>query len=268
MQTQQPQSPTYDDEISLLELWETLVKRKWIIVACFLLCLIAGAAFALLKPAVYEATATIRIGQITFGAETTAPLLESPAELSTRISSQHRGNGVQASTPRGATTTISLLAQAPSAEDATRSLGIVIENIKNAHQELYERSLQPIRSRLERFDLQSQQLQQQAADLTDLIDRLKEQNPVQASLLIMERNQTMQSITLQDAERLRLLQQLSPPQTRPTELIGEIVAPLKPAQPKRALILVLSGVLGLMGGVMLAFIAEFVSKAKANSARS
>ncbi|MFN3885313.1 MAG: GNVR domain-containing protein, partial [Rhodocyclaceae bacterium] len=47
---------------------------------------------------------------------------------------------------------------------------------------------------------------------------------------------------------------------------GEITAPTKPSKPKKALVLALAAVLGMMGGVMLAFVAEFVAKAKANAA--
>ena len=58
---------------------------------------------------------------------------------------------------------------------------------------------------------------------------------------------------------------MTPPATRPTELIGEITAPAKPSKPKKALVLALAAVLGIMGGVMLAFVAEFIAKSKAST---
>ena len=62
------------------------------------------------------------------------------------------------------------------------------------------------------------------------------------------------------------MQKLARPLTQPTELMGEINAPTEPAKPKKALVVALSAVLGLMGGVMLAFIAEFIGKARGTAA--
>jgi len=80
----------------------------------------------------------------------------------------------------------------------------------------------------------------------------------------MQRSPLTHSILQLDAERLRLLQQLAPPQTRQTELLGRIVAPTQPSQPRQSLVLALAAMLGLMGGVMLAFVTEFVVNAKAS----
>lgn len=144
-------------------------------------------------------------------------------------------------------------------------LSFLIESIRKDHAIIFEKSLRPTQDRLERLDEQTRNLQQNIVDLTQLIEQIKERDPVQASLLMLERNQLTSSIIQQDAERLHLLQQLTPPQTRPTELIGEITAPAKPSKPKKALVLALAAVLGVMGGVMLAFVAEFISNAKARS---
>ncbi len=263
--TQQPAPPYADDEISLIELWQILAKRKGLILACFILCLAGGAAFAFLTSPVYEASATVRIGQIALSTESDAQLLEPPPEFAARITSQHGANRTSASTPKGTTSTVLLVAQGSSAPDASESLRTVIESIKKDHDALYEQGLKPTREHLERLDTQAHQLQRQLADITQLIEEIKTEQPVQASLLMQERSQLTNVINHKDTERLRLSQQVAPPQTRPTELIGEITAPTKPSKPKKALVLALAAVLGMMGGVMLAFVAEFIAKAKANA---
>ena len=58
--TQPPAQPYDDDEISLIELWQILARRKALILACFILCLAGGAAFAFLKAPVYEASLRLR----------------------------------------------------------------------------------------------------------------------------------------------------------------------------------------------------------------
>lgn len=276
MQNAQAPAQTYDDdEISLLELWQILVKRKGLIFACVLACLAAGAAFAFLKAPVYEADVKLRIGQI----QGSAGLLENAEELSARILAQYGediAQGVKrerpfitrASVQKGVTTTLQLTAEADSPADAARILENVANDVRKAHTTMYENNLKPIAERLKSLEEQRNALQQQYGDITALVDQLKERDSVQASLVMIERGPITTAINELDAERLRLSQQMMPPQTRPTELIGEITAPAKPSKPKKTLVLALAAVLGVMGGVMLAFVAEFVAKAKTNVARA
>lgn len=273
MQTTQPPAQTYDDdEISLIELWQILARRKALILACFVLCLAGGAAFAFLKAPVYEASVKLRIGQV----QGNGGLLENAEELSSRILAQYGedvATGVKrerpviktASVQKGVTTTVQLTAEGDTPADAARLLDDVVKGVQKAHTAMFEDNLKPIAERLESLDEQRAALQQQYMDITALVEQLKERDSVQASLVMIERGPITTAINQQDAERLRLSQQLTPPQTRPTELIGEITAPAKPSKPKKALVLVLAAVLGMMGGVMLAFVAEFVAKAKANA---
>lgn len=272
-QTPTPQQAYPDDEISLLELWQILARRKALILACFVLCLAGGAAFAFLKAPVYEASVKLRIGQV----QGNGGLLENAEELSSRILAQYGedvATGVKrerpfittASVQKGVTTTVQLTAEGDTPADAARLLDDVVKGVQKTHTTMFEDNLKPIAERLKSLDEQRTALQQQYADLTQLADKLKDRDSVQASLVMIERGPITTAINQQDAERLRLSQQLTPPQTRPTELIGEIAAPAKPSKPKTALVLALAAVLGLMGGVMLAFVAEFVGKAKRRGA--
>ncbi len=273
MQTALPPAQTYaDDEISLLELWQILVKRKALILASFLICVAGGGAFAFLKAPVYAADVNLRIGQIGV-----VGLLENAEEVAARILAQYGENvaeGIKrerpfitkASVQKGVTTTLQLAAEGDTPEDAARILRDVVADVQKAHAAMYADNVKPITERLENLNEQRQALQQQYADITKLVEQLKERDSVQASLVMLERAPITDSLNQQDAERLRLSQQLTPPQTRPTELIGEITAPAKPSKPKKALVLALAAVLGMMGGVMLAFVAEFVAKAKRRGA--
>jgi len=52
----------YDDEISLLDLWLVLAKRRNLILAVVLAFLAAGVTGALLRPVVYDYSAVLQIG--------------------------------------------------------------------------------------------------------------------------------------------------------------------------------------------------------------
>ena len=274
--TQPPAQPYDDDEISLIELWQILARRKAFILACFILCLAGGAAFAFLKAPVYEASVKLRIGQVKGDDAAPPVMLENADELSSRILVQYGEDvaaGIKrerpfittASVQKGVTTTVQLTAEGDTPEDAARLLEDVAKGVQKTHTTMFEDNLKPIAERLKSLNEQRTALQQQYADLTQLAEQLKERDNVQASLLMIERSPITDSLDKQATERLRLTQQMTPPATRPTELIGEITAPAKPSKPKTALVLALAAVLGMMGGVMLAFVAEFVAKAKANA---
>lgn len=201
-------------------------------------------------------------------------LLESAEELSSRILAHHGEDvaiGVKrerpfitnASVQKGLTTTVQLTAEGDTADDAARLLEEVVNGVQNAHTSMFEGNLKLIAERLQSLDEQRIALQQQYADLTQLAETLKDRDSVQASLVMIERGPLTTAINQQGVERLYLSQQLTRPQTRPTELIGQITAPAKPSGPKKTLMLALSAMLGIMGGVVLAVVAELVAKAKA-----
>lgn len=277
MHNTQPAPHSYDDdEISLLELWQILARRKALILACFVICLGGGAALALLKAPVYEVSAKLRIGQVKGDSSAASVILENAEELSSRILAQYgkdiaagitrqRPFITTASLQKSVTTTVQLTAEGDTPEDAARLLEEVVKGVQEAHAGIFENNLKPIADRLKSLDEQRSALKQQYADVTTLVEQLKERDSVQASLVMIERGSIVTALNQQDVERLRLSQQLTPPQTRPTELIGEITAPAKPSKPKKALILALAAVSGLMGGVMMAFVMEFLARAKSKN---
>ena len=59
----QPQSLNQDDEIDLRELFATLWRDKWIIIATTILFAVAGVFFALIKPNVYQASVLLAPAQ-------------------------------------------------------------------------------------------------------------------------------------------------------------------------------------------------------------
>ena len=162
--------------------------------------------------------------------------------------------------------TVELVAEGDRPEDAVALLQRIFEGVQKSHFENYSQNVQLLTERLQNLDKQRQALQQQYEDSTAMLERLAQRDPVQASLIMFERGRISATIYALDAEKPSLMQKLTRPLTQPTELMGEITAPSKPAKPKKALVLALSVVLGLMGGVILAFVAEFVAKARGTPA--
>jgi uncharacterized protein involved in exopolysaccharide biosynthesis len=274
--TSRPQRISNCDEISLLELWQILARRKAIILLCFAICLATGALFAFLQPPVFEASVKLRIGQVqgaTGASQGASVALENADELVARLLS-HFGENVadgirrdlpfltKAAVQKNSVSITELVAEGASPADATDLLRRVLADVQKAHGEMYERNTRFLNERLQNLDLQRTALQQQYEDASRLVEQLRQRDAIQASLIMLERSRISAAISALDAEKPELMQKLVPPQTRPTELLGEIVAPGKAARPKKALVLVLAAVLGMMAGVMLAFVVEFVAKAR------
>lgn len=258
-----------DDEISLLELWDMLMRGKYWVLACLAGSLMLGGAYLAFKAPVYEASVKVRVGQVAGGGP-----FESPDLLSSRLLAEHGedvADGVKrerpflkrASVPKSLPSAVELVTEGESPQQAVALLERIHTGIKDAHQQTYALNLKYLTERLDNLEAQRASLADQLTDATALMDQLKQRDPVQASLLMLERGRLATSITALDAERPTLAQKLSPPQTQPTELLGSIQAPTKPAAPRRSSVIALSGVLGIMLGIMTVFARAFVQSARA-----
>jgi len=80
----------YDDEISLIDLWLVLTKRRNIFLAIVLAFLAAGVTFALIKPAVYNYSAVLQIGVMTGdGIDATPGFIEPPANVLEKLTKSY-----------------------------------------------------------------------------------------------------------------------------------------------------------------------------------
>lgn len=270
-QTVTPQAGA-EDEIDLIALWEILVRRKRWIFLIFTVCLAVAGAYLLVKAPVYEAFVKVRIGQVA-----SAGPFEAPELISSRLMSdfgEDVADGVKrprpflkrASVPKGLATAVELVTEGDSPADAVELLEKIANGLMLAHQQNFALNVKYLNERIEHLDLQRKTLMQQLNDATALMEQVKQRDPVQASLIMLERGRLTTAINALEAERPALTQKLSAPQTQATELLGSIVAPAKPAAPKKALVLALAAMLGLMGGVILAFLIEFVASARSKAA--
>lgn len=274
-QAQHIQSADNADEIDLLEIWQVMVRRRLLILACFLTCVAAGVAIALLMKPVYQARVMLRIGQV----EEASRLLENAEELASRVNAQpgtvlakdfgESGDiSVTATVQKRSPALVQLSVQGLSADAAAHVLTHVVNDVKQTHDGLLDSSLKPITERIGQLDQQRSAMEQLLADSRKLIDELKGRDSVQASLLVLESTSIVNAIRELDQERLSLTQKIHQPNTRPTAQLGQIALPANPVKPKKLLIVAMAVVAGLMGGIMLAFVTEFLANAKNKPMRS
>jgi uncharacterized protein involved in exopolysaccharide biosynthesis len=257
-----------DEAVSLADLWRVLVERRWLIAATFSVFVVAGLGYAFVKAPVYEASARIRVGQVAG-----TGLIEPVEVLSSRLTAKYGeivATGVKrprpflerAAPPRGVTGVIDLVAEGDTPADAVALLERIYVDIKTLHDDVHRRGVALLEDAVRSIDERRAALQKQLDESAPLMERLGQRDVAQASLVMLERSRIAALITELDAEKPTLAQKLLLPQTAPTELVEPIAAPAWPSAPRKMLIGALSVVLGLIAGVMLALVADFVARAR------
>lgn len=270
MYANSPVSPSLVGQSDLVRLLEVLIRRKsWVVVGA-VVSMLAGAVYLTLAVPIYQASVTLRIGHVGGSA------LEPPEVLASRLLIEYGpriADGISRKRPylkrvtpqRGAPAVVELVAEGDQPEDAAGLLERVFSGIQVAHGEIYDHHRDSLNERLGGIERRSRALQKQYDDASLLLEKLKANEPVQASLIALERSRIMAIMTELEAEKPGVVQKLSPPQTQPTELLGAIAAPASPSSPRTALVLALAALLGLIGGILLAFAVELAFSVRRRS---
>jgi uncharacterized protein involved in exopolysaccharide biosynthesis len=257
-----------EDEISLIDLWKIMTRHKALIFICIMICVIAGGLYTMLKLPVFEATTQIRIGQI----DDIGPLEEGEV-ISAFLFSRYGkdlADGVErelpvlkkASVSKASTKILELIVEGGTPEESITLLKQITDEVIRRHHTIQQSNFTALKERIQKLKSQRELLQNELDSASEILKTLKHSHSVQATFVLLERSQITTVLNEIDQESFLLQQKLISPKTTPTETIGEIVAPVSPSAPKKTLIVVVSPVLGIMIGLMTAFVAEFISKAR------
>ncbi|WP_181919289.1 Wzz/FepE/Etk N-terminal domain-containing protein [Alkalilimnicola ehrlichii] len=274
-----------DDEISLYDLFNVLVDRWWVIAAVFLATVLLGGAVAFSSTPSYEFRSGVDIGYIYRGEVATGDryrLIESPDASRARLAEvvvpevRRMLAATNEAIPRvnvevrESDAGLVLISSAPASQ-----VGLVeelhtqvVDALAERHQPLFERELA----------LVVRQLEVRAAALDEELTSLREQ-----AELLSERDHAAGAergiVALIDAQRTSDLRrdiatvrsQLAPVKasiqgaetvSQSTQLSFLVSQSEQPVSGGKALVLALSIVLGLMGGVFAALFWEFVANAR------
>ena len=257
-----------EDEISLIDLWQILLRRKRSIFICFIICFIIGGLYIMLKPPVFEATTQIRIGQIAG-----IGLLEDGNEVCSILLSRYGkdvADGIERELPllkkvsvsKTSKQVIEITAEANTPQESAAFLRQIVDEVIRRQNTLQQSNLATFKDHIQSLQSQRELLQKELDRASETFEMLKQRDSVQASLIMLEHSRIVTALSEIDQQLPLLQQKLNPPQTIPTEILEEIVAPVEPAAPKKILIIAISCVFGLVTGLMIAFVAEFISNAK------
>ncbi len=253
-----------DDEITIAELWGALRKRQLWLLAGLLCGVVAALGYTTLGPATYESRATIQIGRVYDKAT-----IEELGTLAARLMDQygaesedaerktaHLKRVSQASSKQvaPASDVVRLVATARSPEEVREFLERIVANLLEQHDHVYAGAIRPPQQHLADIEGQIGLMSVQVKQLGTLLARLTESQPVQASLLALERGRLSEELNRLERERLNLQRQII--DSSRSRVISKPTLPQAPASPSVTISLASGIVLGLIIGFFAALIRE------------
>ena len=273
-----------DDEISLREIWQVLVRYKWLVLGMPAIAVAVALVVSFLLKPVWEATAVVQVGQVGQVGQA-GQLIEPVARVVERLKVRSFGDAVLAGLgvprdeknplahlfrhslqvkPLPAADLIEVRVRGYSRQEASQWADAIFEKLHKIHAELAAPTIQRLKQQMAEVTQQITQTQTARDALFDVTTRLKRHGGPDA---FMEQIVLANTLVMRDAE-LRALEQtkrvveeqLSPVRTYPTSLMGEVYVANDPVAPKKGLIVALAGVLGLVLGVFAAFVLGALGK--------
>lgn len=256
------------DEITLFDIWQILVMRKWIVLMAPLLSVALAVCYLLQSTAVFECSAQVLVGQVGKGHQ-----IANPAIIVQKLAQKYRVHDKMASKvlpyvsavthdKKESGSIVQIQVIDTTAEGAKGSLEQVVAKLLAEQQDMFEQEkalrqerLKTLSERIENMETFRQKTQQH-------IDRIAKQEPAQAAVLAVEQGSLLALASELEKERFAMQAEMSAVDSYPAQLLGVPHLPEKPIRPKRTLVLLLAGFSGLILGVMIAFVVEFAKTAR------
>jgi len=264
--------PSLEDDISLVQIWQTLSRNRWLVGLIFVVFMIAGYTLCRMLPPTYQARAQINIGKVNIGEAFLPSPFEQPNELIARLMNEYalqKAEGAPAlkvaKLRMGTTSTIELVAEGRERGATQAFLESITRGVLESHQRIYDRNVTALTAQLKAMDNHQQALEKAYTEVSQFIDQnpnAPKADPVQLTLLSVQRSQLGLLLIDLDMKRPVIISNLSPPRSSPTILVGEVDALDQPAAPKRALIMAAAAMLGMVFGVLAAFRRDAVRAAR------
>ena len=256
------------DEITLFDIWQILVARKWVILSMPIIALLLGLLYLLQATEIYECSARILVGQAGVGRQ-----VENPAVIVQKIAEKYRvyDNTVSRDLPRVSSVVhdkkdtgiiVQIKTVDATAKGAKQYLEQVVAEILAAQRTLFEQEMELKQTRLKTLSDRLEAVETFQQELEGRIAKVGQQDPAQAAVLAVEKGNFLKLASDLKRERYTLQTEMSSVVFYPAELVGVPHLPSRPIKPKRIIVILLSGISGLLLGIMAAFLAESICSAR------
>lgn len=266
-----------DDEIDLRQLWQTLVKSKVLIVALTCCVTLGGVVYAWVKTPIYEAKAVLEIGTYA-----NTNWIELPSTLLKRIEISYILNKDTTKTAwldkitlvKGTQNLLEMSVFGLTQESVASHIKSIEASIREKHEQLMDAYVDSIQEKMDNLKAQKEELlidKERLVEVlnkkSDKIEQIIQKNPAVAAVYSIELNSYTGELANIKNRIFSIHNQLndlnlsiSSKNLKMTEIIDKINVSNTPIQPKKALIVAVSFVTGLILSIFLVFFLEFIGK--------
>ena len=255
-----------EDEVSLIDLWRVITRRKRLIFITIVIILSLVGIWLLITQPVYESRAVLGLGQV--------GSIESPQLVVQRLKEEYRVkddsegelllpllSGVKIM-DKSLANGVELAAQAHSAKEAQQFLNSIIITIMRRHLHLFDLGRVEQQKQMVSLEKHRDAIERGLGTIRERITALAKGDASLAGLLTLEQDRLIQQLPQVEQQIAAVRLAMSELQSSPTLVLRQPTLPVAPVRPKPALYMVLAGVVGLMLGIFGAFFAEFIGKTR------
>jgi LPS O-antigen subunit length determinant protein (WzzB/FepE family) len=241
-----------DDELSLIDIYHVVIKGKWIILLCTVIFVLMAGVYLLRAKPVYESTAVLQIGHIGLASELNGYKIRyiiDPETLSREFKTTTKEFSVkpEIDNKKNGINIITFKARKNNPKQAREVLVKITDDLVKRHDLVYEQVLNTrkdqvssLRKRIETlrtgFNLNDRGLSN--AEKLKIIE-------IQSDL---EKQLAEEELLLTDIYH------------KPTRLLKAPTLNTKPVKPDKSKIIAIALILGLMAGVVIAFLIDYFQK--------
>ena len=233
-----------------------------------IIALLLGLLYLLQATEIYECSARILVGQAGVGRQ-----VENPAVIVQKIAEKYRvyDNTVSRDLPRVSSVVhdkkdtgiiVQIKSVDATAQGAKLYLEQVVAEILAGQHALFEQEMELKQTRLKTLFDRLEAVETFQQELEGRIAKVGQQDPAQAAVLAVEKGNFLKLASDLKRERYTLQTEMSSVVFYPAELVGVPHLPSRPIKPKRIIVILLSGISGLLLGIMAAFLAESICSAR------
>lgn len=257
-----------NDEISVASLL-FIVRRRWLyLLAGVVMGVLIATVYVTFAAPTYESRAVLQIGKVD-----EAGLIEDVDALIVRLIEQYGRESharrlannaylKQVTRVSGPNNVVRLVGVGSSPENTRDFVADIVAELIKYHEKIYAASVDPLQQRLAVIDARKTNLTKQLTELRRLIDRLRESQPLQASVLTIQETQLYFELNQLERDRLILQRHITRPYSSPSTVMAEasLSAPVVMRKLTTVGIIVMLG-LGL--GLLVVFFVEVFARLRA-----
>ena len=245
-------APQPEDEISLRELWERLLRGKRTILLVTILFLALAGAYLGLSTTVYESKAMVQIGRVADkpidnGPQLASRLMNAYTPLNTEVAARQLPKLYAVTPDKDDPTILTLIGRGKSPAQAQAYLQRILNKLIASERGIYDQAVQMRQAQLAQLQKQYQSMMKAGAQVTDR----KGGDAAAQALALLEQSQRMSAASAMLEQIAKAQNALSPVSTRPTEITQQPTYDPKAVQPKKLVILILALFSGLIVGILV-----------------